>query len=182
MERSERTFCRGSSPKEGSRNAQRGTSRGLLRQVRVERPTYELNRRLRLQHQDASIDAEHPIPEPSQYSIPPRVSAAPALVVAAIDLNHEAGARYVEISDEAPGERHLPAKHDAEPPGADETKQHGLRRRRRRPHLPSAKCEERRARRFVPSLHGDLRSRRSSRASPSRRRLYDARPPYRAHP
>jgi hypothetical protein len=47
------------------------------------------------------------------------VSAGAPTVVRAIDLDHETLRGSQEVRDETPEQRHLPAKHDAEPPPAN---------------------------------------------------------------
>jgi hypothetical protein len=86
----------------------------------------------------AAVYHQHPLPHPPELLIPPRIRRAPPLVIPAIHFHDEAHGRSGEVRDEAT-ERKLPAKTRADPPTSNGLPKLLLRRRQRRPHLPSAK-------------------------------------------
>ena len=67
-------------------------------------------------HHQLRIDRQHPIPQPLQPLIPPRIRHPPLAVIPAIDLNHEPHLLRHEVRDVAPGDRHLTPKRNAELP------------------------------------------------------------------
>lgn len=73
-------------------------------------------RRLDVPHNERRIQPEDPIATPSQHGIAARIRGCLPAVIPAIDLNHEPHRWREKISDEATEQRHLTAKHNAQPP------------------------------------------------------------------
>jgi hypothetical protein len=79
----------------------------------AERESDALESTLDVADDERRFDPNDAISGALQRCIPARVTACALGVIRAIDLNHETLSGSKEIRDEAPEQRHLPAKDDA---------------------------------------------------------------------
>jgi hypothetical protein len=108
-----------------------------------QRLAYASHGRLDIAHDERRIQPEHAISRASQHRITSLISPHPLGVIAAINLDHKPPRGRIEIRDEAPKQRHVPAKHHAQPPPANTSPEQRFGRRQRTPHPPSTLVEHR---------------------------------------
>ena len=119
-----------------------GRSHGLTARA----PADERDSRLDASDDERSIEPEHAIARANQHRITLRVRSSLLGVTPTIDLDHEPLSGRQEVSAKPPKQRHLTAKHHAEPTPANAGPEQRLGRSERRAHAASALVQERRPR------------------------------------